>query len=157
MNLRTRNNLIAIFCFGPIAVTLLPWGVLLLPIWIVGLVNDLSGNPMGVGYGPEETIWVSIYPIACLLLGIAGLVGLFRVLSIANAPDSPVRGRRLTQVLVTCGVVSVVIFNGGGGGIISPFEAAVPAMIYWVLPLVGTVYFLFVARRRLFGFADATN
>jgi hypothetical protein len=70
-----------------------------------------------------------------------------------NRPDNPIRGRRLTQVLVACGVLSVVIFNAGGGGF-SLSEAGTAEMIYAILPLIGTIYFLYVARRRFFNLLD---
>ena len=139
----------AILCFGPIAVSLIPFGILLLPIWVVALVDRVFGMPVGANYGPDETVWTFVFPIACLLLGIAGLVGLFRVISDLRDPDAPVRGRRLTQVLVACGLLSILIFNGVEGGI-NPFEATTAAIVYWILPLAGAIYFLYVARRLLF-------
>jgi hypothetical protein len=116
-------------------------------------VNDLSGNPMGVAYGPGKTIWVSLLPIACLLLGVAGLVGLFRVLSMVNSPDNPMGKTAHTQVLVACGVLSVVLFNASGGGF-SLAEAGTAEVIYAILPLIGTIYFLYIARRRFCNLLD---
>ena len=150
---RTRNNLIALVCFAPISISLLPWGLLLLPNWISSLANQLEGNPKNVFYGPDGTIWVDIWPIASFLFGIAGIVGLFRFLGIVNFPDRPHRKKLLTWILVTCGVLGVVIFNVTGGGV-NPLKYTTAAMVYWILPLGGTAYFLFLAQKEILKASD---
>ena len=154
MTRRTIHNLAALVCFGPITISLIPLGLLLLPVWVSSLGNQLAGNPVNVHYGPEETIWTTVLPIALLLSGLAGLIGLLRVLRIVNSQHRPVRGRRLTLLLIACGVLSIVILNRG---FVDPFRNMMAAMIYWILPLCGTVYFLYVSRKALFSTGDTVN
>ncbi len=156
MTRRMKHNLVALICFGPIAIALIPFGLLLLPYWLSDLGNRLAGNAANVHYGPGATIWDTVLPIALLLSGLAGLVGLFRVLAILNFPHRVMRRRAITLLLAACGVVSVVVFSATGG-YLDPYENATAAMVYWVLPLCGTLYFLYVGRRELFGVGDSSG
>lgn len=146
---RAQNYLIAVVCFGPIALTLLPFGLLLFPMWIVMVIDRVTGRPVGAHYGPDETIWAVSMAPTLVLLGVAGLIGLFRVLSSDGSSAPTTKGRRLTQGLVACGVLGIVIFNVGDSGI-NPLEHPIPATMYWILPLIGTLYFFYAARAQLF-------
>jgi hypothetical protein len=149
VKLWTRHNLVALICFGPITLVLVPFGLFLLPIWLSILANDVAGNPMGVHYSAGETIWDTVWPITALLLGLLGLVGLFRILSALRSEHADTNKRLLTQLFIASGIVGVVLFNAMVGWI-NPLEEAAAAMIYWILPLGGTLYFLYVARMTLF-------
>lgn len=147
---RIRNNIIAIVCFGPVALLTLPFGFLVLPVWLTSLANRLTSNP-NIHYGPEDTIWDDIVPIVLLFLGILGIVGLLRVVSMANQPSHLRQRSPLTLFLVACGIGGLAIANLVWGAV-DPLEDLPRAMASWILPLCGTTYFLWIARNDLFGF-----
>lgn len=139
MKKRTLNNLMAFGCFGPIALLTIPPGLLLLPVWIQGSLRGQYDTYDQAG--PGDYIW----PLASLVLGIAGLVGLLSTLSLVNSPNPRHQGLRVTRFAVVCGVLGIVLFNVKVGGI-NPVSDPIMAAIYWILPLFGTAYFLDTIR-----------
>jgi hypothetical protein len=130
--------------FGP-AATVLMLGILLLPTWFDLFVRELSGNSvflMRTG-GPLSSM---VIVVSCLI----GLVGLGYVIVAILQGHFITRLRVPTLLAVTIGVGGIVLFNASLG-LVDPREHLAGSMVYQVLPTIGVVHFLFLARHFLFG------
>ena len=136
----------ALVCFGPIGLVLL-LGVIFLPAWVSMLLAYFSdAESSGLTEGP----WVVIRPMLVVIGGVIGLIGLVRVLVLLSSQRAKPGGRRLTLAMVAIGISALLLFHWMGGGIPPLGVDAVPALlVYWILPAIGIVHFLFLAREPL--------
>jgi hypothetical protein len=134
-------------CFGP-ASLILCLGVLALPLWLSMLSAYLDGTVVPPEAG-ERYPWDLIWPIAVVSLGIVGLIGLMRVVTIVLRNKPHANGRVFTVACVLSGIASLALFNFTLGGI-DPSEALLGSLIYTILPAIGAAHFMYLARAALF-------
>ena len=147
--------LVAVVCFGPLTLTWL-LGVLMTPMWI-GMLAVLLVEPERFGHDPSATPWVVALPIALVIGGLVGLVGLVRVLTLSRQ-ERPKSHRLFTIGMVAVGLATLLSFDWPiAGAEFSDFAylISVGGLVYTVLPLAGTSWllakswrFLFAPRRR---------
>ncbi len=132
----------ALVCFAPLAFTLF-FGVLIFPIWTgmlfaysVGLVNP---EPEGLGMP-----WTVIWPMALVICGVIGLLGLARVLGILLSGNPNPRWPVLTMVLVALGALAVIVFDMYLTP--NPIDHPIQFFVLFALPLGGTVHFTYLVR-----------
>jgi len=148
----------ALVCFGPIGLVLL-LGVIFLPAWVSMLLSYFSdAKSSGLTEGP----WVVIRPMLVVIGGVIGLIGLVRVLILLSGKRAKPESRRLTLAMVAIGISALLLFHWMGGGIPPLGVETLPAlMVYWILPAIGIVHFLFLARgpllRGFWGRADTEH
>jgi len=141
----------AVLCFGPL-VSMLIFGLLLLPIWIFALVADVTGLLPHVQ--SAESVWPGVFNIAivgCGVLGIAGLIIVLQALTTGVA-EFP---RWQTLAMVALGII------GAAGFLLSqPIDAREQPVwfaMFYVLPFFGTTHLLFMARHVLSGRQRASS
>src|SRR5688500_5716235 len=74
--------LVAVVCFGPLTLVWL-LGVLMTPIWI-GMLAALLAEPERFAHDPSAPPWVVALPIALVIGGLIGLIGIVRVLTLSR-------------------------------------------------------------------------
>jgi hypothetical protein len=91
--------LVAVVCFGPLAVVLL-LGVLVLPFWVGMLVAQVT-EPERFAHDLSGSIWHFVWPIGLVISGLIGITGLVRVLALSR------RERPKSHRVFTIGMVAV--------------------------------------------------
>jgi hypothetical protein len=141
----------AVLCFGPL-VSMLVFGVLLLPIWIFSLIADVTGLLPHVQ--SAESVWsgaLSVAVVACGVLGTGGLIVILHALT-TGTTRLP---RWQTLAMVTLGVIGATGFL-----LLQPIDARehpISFAMFYVLPFFGTVHLLFMARHVLSGHQHASS
>ena len=141
--------LVAVVCFGPLALTWL-LGVLLVPFWI-GMLSVLLTEPERFAHDPSATIWVAALPIGLVIGGFIGLVGVVRVLTLPRR-ERPKSHRLFTIGMVGVGLVTLLTFNQpfAEGGISDLSEViSAGGLVYLVLPFTGAAWLLAKSWRFL--------
>ena len=132
----------ALVCFGPL-LFLLCLGVLLVPIWIIGLTLDPPG--------PEpRAAWDSVYSLLLVILGSCGALGL------TCAVVEIISGKRwfrwLTMPLIALGIAAVLMLNWPWIPTIFAGEMSLdalwPLLLYLGLPIGCSVHFLWLLSRK---------
>ena len=135
----------AVLCFGPL-LSMLVFGVLLLPIWIFSFVADVTGLLPHVQ--AAESIWPGVRDIAIVLCGVLGIAGLIIILQALTTGVAQV-ARWQMLAMVSAGII------GATGFLLSqPIdmrERPVLFAMFCVLPFFGTVHLLYTARHVLSG------
>ncbi len=140
--------LVATLCFGPLTGVLL-LGVLVLPFW-VGMLAALLIEPERFAH--DLSIWHIAWPIALVISGLIGLVGLVRVLTLSRR-EQPTSHRVFTLAMVAVGLTALMIFDLPiVAGVFSDFSDGVPVAgvaVYIVLPFAGAAWLLAKSWRFL--------
>jgi len=139
--------IIALVCFGPIALIVL-FGTLMVPMWFAMLEVAGTANIQGA----ESHYWSIVSSIGFVLGGIFGLFGVIWITFLSVSGRKPRGLRNLTRMLVGVGLLTLVGFNLLFPVILHPFEAFGGFLIYCLLPVLGSVYFLRVQKDYI-GFA----
>ena len=137
-------------CFGP-AVLVLMLGSFMLPTWVIMFGGHLNGTVVPSN-NDAGLPWDLILPIAVVVLGLVGMIGLLRVAALVLLARRSAANRIFTLFCVAAGIASLVLFNGMMEGI-DPREAFLGSMVFAILPAIGSVHFVFLARRALFPLA----
>ena len=135
----------AVLCFGPL-LSMLVFGVLLLPIWIFSLVADVTGLLPNVE--AAESIWPGVRDIAIVLCGVLGTAGLITILRALTTGVAEF-GRWQMLAMVSAGIIAATGFFVSQP--IDMREQPVAFAMFCVLPLFGTVHLLYMARHVLSG------
>ena len=129
--------LVSLICFGPLAFVVM-LGVPMVPFWISMLV---SGLPDTATAEEAASFWWSI---GWVIGGVLGLFGVARILRAALQRKQISGSLKLTVSLLVVGAMALVSFNYVGGGI--DLGSNLPgAMVYGILPAIGTVHLLLMA------------
>jgi hypothetical protein len=143
--------LVALICFAPLAALWL-LGVLYSLFWVSVFSVQLA-VPERFPDDLSVPIWSFIAPIAYVLGGFIGLVGLVRVLSLPRR-EPPKSHRFFTLGMVAVGLGAVALFNLPLlFDAITGFENGVPVVpmaVYLVLPFTGAAWMLCKSRKFLF-------
>jgi hypothetical protein len=137
----------AIICFGPLALILL-LGTLVFPVWITTIVNYFSGT-LEVWEPDGHLPWAAIWPTLVVISGYVGMIGLFLVLRALISGIDQAVGGLAALVMVFIGIAGLILFNIQVGGI-DPRDDLVAALVYWMLPAIGSAHLLYIARNYLF-------
>ena len=149
--------LVAVICFGPLTLVWL-LGVLMTPIWI-GMLAALLAEPERFAHDPSATAWVVALPIALVIGGLIGLIGIVRVLTLSRR-ERPKSHRSFTIGMVAFGLVTVLSFTWPiVGAEFSDFAylISVGGLTYTVLPLAGASWLLAKSWRFLLAGPGRTN
>ena len=158
--------LVACVCFGPLIAQWL-LGVLMFPFWILMLAFQVA-PPQPVASDPSVSMWDFAWPMALVLCGGIGLVGLLRVLTLSHR-RRPTSHRLFTLGMVAAGLVPLLVFDAWiVVGTLSDLSAGIPVaglFIFLVLPFAGAAWLLAKSWRFLFAgprddrgrLADARN
>jgi hypothetical protein len=135
--------LVAVVCFGPlIAVWLL--GVIMLPFWAAMMVFQVT-QPERFALDASGSLWDFVWPIALVIFGFIGLVGLARVLTLSHR-ERPKSHRVVTLGIVAAGLVPLLVFDTYlVGRLVADFSEGIPLAalaIYLVLPFSGAAWLL---------------
>jgi len=144
----TRKSLLlveALVCFAPMAFTLF-FGVLVFPVWVGMLFTYWAGF---VKMAPDEQgmPWAVIWPMALVICGVAGLLGLARVLGILFSGNPKPRWPVLTLVLMLFGALAVVVFNIFTAP--NPLEKPIEFLLLFALPVAGIAHFTYLVRHTV--------
>lgn len=133
----------AVLCFGPL-LSMLVFGVFLLPIWIFSLVADVTGLLPQVQ--AAKSIWPGVLNIAIVLCGVLGVTGVIIILqTLTTGVAQLARWQMLAMVLA--GLIGATGFLLSQP--IAVRERPVLFVMFCVLPFVGTVHLLYIARRHV--------
>jgi len=142
--------LVAVVCFGPLAVVLL-LGVLVLPFWVGMLVAQVT-EPERFAHDLSGSIWHFVWPIGLVIAGLIGITGLVRVLTLSRR-ERPKSHRVFTIGMVAVGLAALMIFDLPIAiGVLSDFSEGIPVAgiaIYMLLPFAGAAWLLFKSWRFL--------
>jgi len=141
--------LVAVVCFGPLT---LMWllGVLLLPFWVEMLVTQLA-EPERFAPAPDASMWVTAVPIAWVIGGLIGLIGIIRVLTLARR-ERPKSHRFFTIGMVALGLATLLSFHWplvGAEFSDLAYLISVGGLTYTVLPFAGAAWLLVKSWRFL--------
>ena len=135
----------AVICFGPLALVLL-LGALMFPVWIAMLAVALSNAVVGVPVldaGGGGSPWPVVAPMSFVVSGLVGLAGLFRVLLALTQHEHP-RPSAGTAVMVLVGLVGLVALN-----LYDTPSSTAALLVYVLLPGIGSLHFIYLARAIL--------
>ena len=142
--------LVAVVCFGPLAAVWL-LGALALPLWVGMLAAQLM-EPERFAHELAGSIWDFVWPIALVISGLIGLVGLVRVLTLSRR-ERPESHRVVTIAMVAVGLTALLIFDLPIAiGVLSDFSEGIPVAaiaVYMLLPFAGAVWLLSKSWRFL--------
>lgn len=123
---------------------------------IVGWACFVFFDPWGPEADADSRPWTFFYPMALVLGGAVGVVGILGML-VVLARRRPNRGFALSSLgACSVGIASLVLFSvplmsaSLQDILLLPFEAPIAFLIYFLLPAIGTTHILFLARRTLF-------
>jgi hypothetical protein len=142
--------LVAVVCLGPLT---LMWllGILYLVLWVAILAPQLV-QPEPLGVEPSEVIREIAWPIAQVIGGFIGLVGLVRVLTLSRR-ERPKSHRVFTIGMVVIGFLAVLSFHPPfvEGGLLPDVEEiiSVAGIVFLVLPFTGAAWLLAKSWRFL--------
>jgi hypothetical protein len=134
----------ALICFGPL-LFLLCFGFLFTPLWIAGLTLDVpTAEPVPA--------WDFVYPLLLIVLGALGTLALLFVL-LEIASGKRLFSTRTRTWLFLPGLAAVLLFNWPWVQTLlageMTLDAIWPILIYFVLPIAGSIHLLWLAARRL--------
>ena len=137
----------ALIFFGPISVNLV-FGTIFLPSWILQFLHESFSNyapfdPSGMGY--ISLVW----QIATVVCGLAGWVGLIRVINVLSHGAAKAPNNRATLFMIILGLVGLILFNLQVEGLGLPDETKI-FVLHYFLPVAGYMFFLYLARGYLF-------
>ena len=141
--------LVALVCFGPLT---LMWllGILYLLLWVAILVPQLA-QPESLGVELSELLRELVWPIAEVIGGFIGLVGVVRVLTLSRR-ERPKSHRIFTIGMVVIGLLTALSFHQpfveGGMPDVSEI-VSVGGIAYLVLPFAGAAWLLATSRQYL--------
>jgi hypothetical protein len=142
--------LVAIVCFGPLALIVL-LGVFALPLWF-GMAAAYVGEPERLSHELPGSLRDVVWPIALVVSGLIGLAGLLRVLTISRR-SRPKSTRVVTIGMIAVGLVALAIFDFGLlVGVGSDLSAGIPVegiAVYLVLPFAGAYWLVSKSWRFL--------
>lgn len=141
--------LVAVVCFGPLTLIWL-LGVLMTPIWIA-MLAALIAEPERFAHDPSATPWVVALPIALVIGGLIGLIGIVRVLTLSRH-ERPKSHRLFTIGMVAVGLLTLLSFDWPlVGPEFSDFAywVSVSGLIYTLLPFAGAAWLLAKSWRFL--------
>jgi hypothetical protein len=134
--------LVALVCFGPLTFMWL-LGVLYLLLWVAILVPQLA-QPESLGVELSELLRELVWPIAEVIGGFIGLVGVVRVLT-PSRRERAKSHRIFTIGMVVIGLLTALFFHQpfveGGMPDVSEI-VSVAGVAYLVLPFTGAVWLL---------------
>lgn len=138
--------LVAAICFGPAALLCL-LGVLALPVWFT-MLSELLARPERFAHDPGATVWNVAVPIAYVISGLIGLLGLGRVLTLPGR-ERPRSHRIFTIGMVAVGLAALVFFSLPLT--LDDFSEGIPAdlVVLVVLPFAGAAWVLSKTWRAL--------
>ena len=141
--------LVALICFGPLTALWL-LGLLLVPLWILLIAVQLA-QPEHFAHEWPETIWYTALPVAYVIAGSIGLVGLVRVLTLPH--ERPKRHRYITIGMVAVGLIGLLAFElplfTGDPSDWTDGRTVAEALLLWVLPMTGLAWLLAHSWRYL--------
>jgi hypothetical protein len=141
--------LVTVVCFGPVTLIWL-LGVLLTPIWIA-MLAALIAEPERFAHDASATSWIVALPIALVIGGLIGLIGIVRVLTLSRH-ERPKSHRLFTIGMVAVGLVTLLSFDWPlVGPEFSDFAdlVSVGGLIYTLLPFAGAAWLLAKSWRLL--------
>jgi hypothetical protein len=140
--------LVAIVCFGPLALIVL-LGVFALPLWI-GMAGAYLAEPERFSSELSGSLGDVVWPIALVVSGLIGLAGLLRVLTISRR-SRPKSTRVVTIGMVAVGLVALAIFDFSVlVGVGSDLVESIPGIaVYMVLPFAGAAWLVSKSWRFL--------
>lgn len=132
-----------VVCFGP-SILMLLVGLLLSPIWILGLFPQLIGVD-------EVPMWDALRPILFLLSGLAGIVGLVCIVAKIIRSDA-VRPTRFEVVMALLGLAAIIGFNAPWT-LIADYDRLVRTewlayVVFLLLPVIASLHLLWLALAR---------
>ena len=143
--------LVALVCFGPLALVLL-LGVIALPLWF-GMIAVQLAEPERFPHESSEVLVGTVWPILLVVSGIIGLIGLLRVLTLPRR-GRPTSSRVLTVGMIAVGLIALAVFDLGiVAGVLSDFSAGIPIagiVVYIALPFAGAAWLLSKSWKYLF-------
>jgi len=135
--------LVAVVCFGPLTFM---W--LLGVLYVAFLAAILAAHPECLPVELSEFIWDLVRPIAQVIGGLIGLVGLVRVLTLSRR-ERPKSHRIFTIGMVVIGLLTALFFqqpfDEGGMPDVSELVSVV-GLAYLVLPFAGAAWLLTKSR-----------
>ena len=143
----------AVACFAPLAFTLF-FGILIFPVWTGMLFAYWTGLVKPEPDGSLGMPWVVIWPMAMVIWGVVGLLGLARVVGILFSGNPSPRWPILTVTLMALGALAVIVFSAFSAP--NPFEQPIQFIVLFALPIVGIVHFAYLVRRAVLYPAIAT-
>ena len=143
---------VAVVCFAPLVLVLV-LGLVAVPVW-VGMIAMHLAEPERFSPEVSGTIWDGVWPLALVLSGLLGVVGLFRALALPRREASAL-SRRATLAMIVVGLAALAAFDLVVivPGILSEPAEELPIAglaVYVVLPFVGAAWLFFALRKSLF-------
>jgi hypothetical protein len=137
--------LVALVCFGPLALIVLLGLLVAVPTWIGNIAEEIP-EPERFSNPTSGTIWDDIWPILLVVSGLLGLIGLFRLFALVHHGATSA-SRKLTLALIVVGLTALLAFDL----LIFPGTLSSEALenwpitglaIYLVLPFLGAAWLL---------------
>jgi hypothetical protein len=141
--------LVALVCFAPLTFMWL-LGLLYVLLWVAIVAVQLT-QPERLGVELSELIWELASPIAQVIAGFIGLVGLVRVLTLSRR-ERPKSHRIFTIGMVVVGLLTALFFHQpfGERGMPDVQEiVSVAGLVFLVLPFTGAAWLLAKSWRLL--------
>lgn len=136
-------------CFGA-ATALLATGLVMVPIWVMGagvevlgLLGLMSVSDSGPGF------WVGLIPLGAVVAGVLGLLGVVRLVHLSSGPGDVLVRPDGTLGLIAAGVLGLCLYSM----VVQPTDPRaepVEFAVLFVMPLLGTLHLLYLARRSVF-------